>query len=360
MRRLYLKEIMTKELLKKYLNNRCNEKEVEEVIQWMKQQSFFNESKLFSETDWQEYQGEDSIVTEDKLDSLLDKIHHKIHLESHTQIPAKKIKLVSWLSRVAAVLLIPALAYLIFTVAENHQLNHQLALTAVDSIEVIAPVGSRTVVQLSDGSTVHLNYGSKIKYPQNFIGETREVDLIGEGYFEVAHNPEKPFIVKTSEISIKALGTTFNVYAYPETNKIATTLVEGKVVLEKILRNGELNSLGALVPGQHASFNKNSGEMVTSKGNIEKYIAWIDGKLVFDNEPISNLANTLSRMFNVDIEISDDIKDYTYTVTFVDEPLSQILDMMTIATPVSYKILPRTKNPDGTFSKQKILITKRI
>lgn len=351
---------MTIELLKKYLNNRCSEKEVEEVIQWMKQQSFSKESKLFGETDWLEYQGEDSTVAEDKLDRLLDKIHHKIHLETHTQIPAKKIKLVSWLNRAAAVLLIPALAFLFFTLAENHQLNDQLALTAVDSIEVIAPVGSRTVVHLSDGSTVHLNYGSKIKYPQSFIGETREVNLIGEGYFEVARNPEKPFIVKTGEINIKALGTTFNVDAYPETNKIATTLVEGKVVLEKILKTGELDNLGALVPGQYVSFNTNSGKMVSSQGNIDKYIAWIDGRLVFDNESITTIANTLSRMFNVEFEISDDIKDYTYTVTFVDEPLSQILDLMTVAARVNYKILPRKKNPDGTFSKQKIVLMKRI
>lgn len=350
---------MTKELLIKYLNNRCNEKEVGEVIQWMKQQSFSTESKLFSETDWQEYQGEDSIVTEDKLDSLLDKIHHKIHLETHDQIPAKKIKLVSWLSRAAAVLLIPALTFLFLTLTENHRLNQKLALTAVDSIEVIAPVGSRTVAHLSDGSTIHLNYGSKIKYPQNFIGETREVNLIGEGYFEIAHNPEKPFIVKTGKINITALGTTFNVDAYPETNKIATTLVEGKVVLEKILKNGDLDNLGALVPGQYVSFNTNSGEIVSSKGNIDKYIAWVDGKLVFDNESISAISKTLSRMFNVEFEISDDIKNYTYTVTFVDEPLSQILHLMTIATPVNYLILPRTKNPDGTFSKQKIVITKK-
>ena len=350
---------MTKELLIKYLNNRCNEKEVEEVIQWMKQQSFSSESKRFGSLDWQEYREEEGMVSDDKLDILLDKIHHKINIETHAKTPAKKIKLVSWLSRAAAVLLIPALTFLFFTLTENHQLNQQLALTGVDSIEVIAPVGSRTVVQLSDGSTVHLNYGSKIKYPQNFIGETREVNLIGEGYFEVAHNPKKPFIVKTREINIKALGTTFNVDAYPETNKIATTLVEGKVVLEKILKNGELKSIGTLVPGQYVSFNSNSGEMLSSKGNIDKYIAWIDGKLVFDNEPIGSMAKTLSRMFNVDIEISDDIKSNIYTVTFVDEPLFQILDMMTVATRVNYKILPRTKNPDGTFSKQKIMLTKR-
>ena len=105
-----------------------------------------------------------------------------------------------------------------------------MAIVSVDSLEVIAPVGSRTVVELSDGSVVHLNYGSRMKYPQNFSGETRSVVLTGEGYFKVAHNPDKPFVVSTGIIDVIAVGTIFNVNAYPENNNIATTLVEGKVI----------------------------------------------------------------------------------------------------------------------------------
>ncbi|NJM16183.1 MAG: DUF4974 domain-containing protein, partial [Bacteroidales bacterium] len=94
-------------------------------------------------------------------------------------------------------------------------------------------------------------------------------------------------------------------------------------------------------------------------GNIDKYIAWTDGKIVFDNEPLASVADKLSRIFNVEIIMAESVRDLSYTVTFVDEPLFQILDLMALATPIVYKALPRQKLPDGTFSKQKIRIDER-
>ncbi len=198
-----------------------------------------------------------------------------------------------------------------------------------------------------------------MKYPQNFTGDTRGVILTGEGYFNIAHNPEKPFIVKSGKLNVKALGTKFNVLAYPGEEIIATTLVEGKVVVEQKLANGNMKTIGSMEPGQHISYHINNEVISSTKGSVEKYIAWKDGKLVFENESIEEVTNRLSRMFNVDFEIANDVKDYSYTVTFVDEPLFQILDLMTIATPISYKALARKKLPDGTFSKQKIKIEKK-
>ena len=109
------------------------------------------------------------------------------------------------------------------------------------------------------GSLVHLNYGSRIKYPQNFLGETRGVTLVGEGYFEVAHNPDKPFIVTTSGINVRALGTEFNVNAYPENHVIATTLVKGKVLVEEIQNNGNLRVIKELSPGWHVEYDNKTG-----------------------------------------------------------------------------------------------------
>jgi len=137
-------------------------------------------------------------------------------------------------------------------------------------------------------------------------------------------------------------------------------LVEGKVFMEKILKDGTIQTIGSLIPGQHVNYNIETEEIESTRGEIEKYIAWKDGKLIFENEPITGVAKQLSRMFNVDIEIGDkSITDLTYTVTFIDEPLFQILNLMTIATPVKYKAFPREKMPDGTFTKQKIIFEKR-
>jgi len=350
---------MTKELLNKYLNNNCTPQEVDEVIHWVKQQSFYNESKELGKIDWQQFNDEESIISEEKLENLLDKIHHKLNIEEPRTIQMKSISIISWLSKVAAIIIIPVLAFLFYTISENNKLTNQIASVSVDSLEVIAPVGSRTVVELSDGSLVYLNYGSRIKYPQNFSGKTRRVTLSGEAYFEVAHNPDKPFVVITGLIDVKAVGTVFNVNAYSENNEIATTLVEGKVLVEKIKNNGNTETIEELIPGQHVIYEKNTGIVKSSQEQVDKFIAWKDGKLVFDNDPIEQVAQRLSRMFNVDIEVDDKVKQYKYTVTFVDEPLFQILELLTVATPIKYKALPRSKKPDGTFSKQKIIIERK-
>lgn len=350
---------MTKELLEKYLNNRCTSQEVDEVIQWMKQHSFFSESKKFGSTDWNQFREEHSPVSDEKLDTLLDKIHHKLNIEKPLTNQIKTDKLIRWISKYAAIMLIPVLSFLFYITSENIRLTNQITTVSVDSLEVIAPVGSRTIVELSDGSVVHLNYGSRIKYPQNFFGKTRSVVLTGEGYFEVAHNPDKPFVVTTGRINVRALGTVFNVNAYPENNEIATTLVEGKVLVEVKKNNGSIETKKELIPGQHVIYEKNTGVMNSSMERVEKYIAWKDGKLVFENEPIDQVVQRLNRMFNVDIQIDNDVIKYNYTVTFADEPLFQILELLSIATPIKYRALPRTKNSDGTFSKQIILIEKK-
>lgn len=350
---------MTKELLEKYLNNKCTSKEVDEVINWIKQESHYFESQKFAKSNWQKFNEEQSVVSNEKLDVLLDKIHHKINIDNSSTNRKRRNKLLGWVLKTAAILLIPVLSFLFFTIAENNRLTNQISSIAVDSLEVIAPVGSRTIVELSDGTTVHLNYGSRIKYPQNFFGETRNVTLSGEGYFEVAHNPEKPFVVNVGDINVRALGTVFNVMAYPKDGKIETTLLNGKVVLEQLNGNGTPKTFANLVPGQHIEYDKETTALTSSNGNVENYIAWKDGKLIFDNVPLNRIADRLSRIFNVEIQVSKDVEKYRYTVTFIDEPLFQILDLLSEATPIIYKTFPRSKNPNGAFSKQKIIIEKR-
>lgn len=355
---------MTKEILIKFLKNQCTTEEIDEVIRWTNTEAFNENSKNWGFDDWKSYQPDEIEVDNEKFSSLLDKIHHKINIESSRQkLSANKnftlSEVATWITRVAAILLLPVIAFLLFTISEKNMESAKYASQSIDSLEIVAPVGSRTVVHLSDGSEVHLNYGSKLKYPQIFSGNKREVMLLGEGYFNVAHNPEKPFIVNSGILKIKALGTSFNVNAYPGQDYIETTLVNGKVVIEKNEINVTTKTIGTMVPGQHVNYNLKTGAVNSTKGKVEKYIAWKEGKMIFEDDSIAYVAERLSRMFNVDIEVSDDIKDYLYTVTFVDEPLNQILDLMTIATPVKYKMLPRKKLPDGTFTKQKITISKK-
>lgn len=355
---------MTKDKIIKFLNNRCTDAELDEIIQWANSEAFSEESMAWGFSHWNVYREDGNTGDNKRFSAIFDKIQERITVESRMRDNRKSGKqlFLLRLTKAAAILLLPALAFLFYTLAEISAIKRgsvPLANLPADSLEVIAPIGSRTVVQLSDGSVVHLNAGSRLKYPQTFKGSTREVKLTGEGYFEVAHNAERPFIVKTGGLNVRALGTAFNVLAYPDVDEVETTLVEGKVVLERADPTGGTAPLEGMLPGQHVNYNRNTGAVARSAGNVEKYVAWKDGKLIFDETTIAEAADKLGRMFNVAIVVKDDIKDYTYTVTFEDEPLFQILDLMTIATPVRYKALPREKLPDGAFSKQKIILERK-
>ena len=353
---------MNKEIFVKYLNNKCSDQEFEELAKWIKQNVQHKEGRNWSFDQWKSFDPELQEKDEKKYRALLDKIHHEINLKQREKEGSKLITLsniAKWLSRAAAILFIPLLGVVFYLLINNNIQADKYADLTVDSLEVISPTGSRTVLQLSDGTEIHLNYVSKIKYPRTFTGNTREITLVGEGYFDVAHNPDKPFIVKTEKLNVKALGTEFNVQAYPEDDVVSTTLVEGKVVIDKILPGEKIEQIGVMVPGQHVTYNLNTDEIVSSKVSTEKYTSWKEGRMIFDNTPITEVARELSRKFNVDIEVEDNIKDLTYTVTFIDDPLYLILDLMTQTTPVTYKMFPREKLADGTFSKQKIRIEKR-
>lgn len=350
---------MKKELHIKYLNNQCTESELQEFLEWLETDALNEEGKRWGSEAWNSFTETDNIHDNNFI-AIFDKIQARIDANNDNSGKLPRLStLVRWVTKAAAILLIPVLTILFYTLSERKNGSAQYVNFATDSLEVIVPVGSKTVVQLSDGSEVQLNYGSKIKYPHFFSNNLREVTLTGEAYFKVAHNPEKPFIVKTKNLNIKAVGTEFNVLAYPGSDIIETTLVSGKVILEQVKKGGEIKRIGAMNPGSHVNVDLQSGLISTTKGPIEKYISWTEGKLMFDDTPILNVTEKLGMKFNVDFEVKDNIKGYKYTVTFANDPLYQILDLMTVATPISYKILPREKLPDGTYSKQKILLKKR-
>jgi transmembrane sensor len=179
---------MTKELLIKFLENQCTPDELEEVLFWIDKEASLDKGKDLVHDDWKSF-GEGGICADQKVsfNSLLDKIHHKININQSAISKPRKLRISSpvttWLTKAAAILLIPVLSILIYTLSFKSIHTARYADMVVDSLEIVAPAGSRTVVQLSDGTEVHLNSGSKIKYPRSFSGENRELSLCGEGFF---------------------------------------------------------------------------------------------------------------------------------------------------------------------------------
>lgn len=174
--------------------------------------------------------------------------------------------------------------------------------------QLIIPYGNQSRVVLSDNTIVWLNAGSRLVYPTLFRNKTREVLLFGEAYFEVAKNPEKPFIVKTSNIDIKVLGTKFNVSAYPEDNLIQTVLKEGSV---SIRRSGAKSNEKDIVikPNQIASFDISSKNTDIYQVDADVYSLWTKGLISFDETDFVRVIKKVERFYNISIKFSDTQKE---------------------------------------------------
>lgn len=170
--------------------------------------------------------------------------------------------------------------------------------------QLVIPYGKTSEIILSDGTHVFLNAGSRLIYPDFFADKNREVFLVGEAYFDVKHNEKQPFVVQTTDIRVRVLGTQFNVSAYPSDNIIETVLTSGKVRLEQN-NTGIFSETTDLSPGQLAAFNKT--ERITQLKNveIENYTLWKENLLKFESTDLSRVVKRLERYYNVRFRYAD-------------------------------------------------------
>lgn len=170
--------------------------------------------------------------------------------------------------------------------------------------QLVIPYGKTSEIILPDGTHVYLNAGSRLIYPDFFADKTREVFLVGEAHFDVEHNEKQPFVVQTTDIRIRVLGTQFNVSAYPSDNIIETVLTEGKVRLEQN-NSGMFSQTTDLQPGQLAAFNKTERTTKVKEVDIENYTLWKDGLFKFESTDLSRVVKKLERYFNIRFRYND-------------------------------------------------------
>ena len=194
------------------------------------------------------------------------------------------------------------------------------------------PRGGAYSLQLSDGTKVMLNSDSRLKFPQSFSGDTREVYLEGEGFFQVAKDAAKPFIVHCEKYAVRVLGTTFNISAYRNDEVSMTTLVEGRVNIECG------NTVVALTPGLMAAVA--DSKVTTREVNVESYISWTRDQFSFSEERLEDLLKKISRWYDVEFVFDDEeIKDYKFSGFMPRyESIDAILQIMEQAANVTFKM----------------------
>jgi transmembrane sensor len=358
------------DLIIRFLNGEASDKEIRLLREWINQSAENREEFIQMKISWMA-SAQMKKCNPDDIQKALFELNHKIR-ERGKIASERRIHRLRYILKISA-------AFLLFisigSAGTYFLLKNKISDSHVKSdntIHVYAPKGSKAITILPDGTKVWLNAGTDIMYNTSLFGKNeRQVTLIGEGFFKVTANPDKPFIVNAKNLKIRALGTEFNVKAYPEEDNVETTLVKGIVKVDGRDRDRKPFSV-TLKPKQQVKFHAGKATInsvvLTDPGkvdieklreiklenlitdlsvtpvvsNVERtdlYTSWKDESWIFKGEKISELAVLLERRFNVKIFFSsEELKEYRFTGTFQNETLEQVLQVLKLTAPLQYEI----------------------
>ena len=200
------------------------------------------------------------------------------------------------------------------------------------------PRGGEYLLTLSDGTMIYLNSESTLSFPVKFQGKERKVYLTGEAYFKVAKNTEHPFVVTAGELEVLVTGTTFGVRAYKDEKDIQTTLESGQVTVKVEGKSVKL------VPNKQVLFNKSTMGLEVRDVDVDLYLAWADGRLVYDNCPLEKILTDLGRWYNIDVFYSrDELRSYQFSLNVKKhEEFTQVLELIGKTGEVQFEIKDNT------------------
>lgn len=325
---------MDKQLVIKYLNHSCTSGELKEIEEWILDNQSNSECLFDAEQIWNlkhELYYSDEKILEETYTHLI-----STHGIAETKPIAKldrRTKLAThywWQIGVAAVIVTLLVVNLFSPCTAPISEAEELAYNSV-----IVPFGQRASVILADGTRINLNAGSTLRYPARFTGQTRNVDLEGEGFFKVAHDSSHPFIVKTKMLNVKVLGTMFNLRAYTS-EQTEVTLTEGKVEVES---NDQANKI-TMRPRDQVLYSEDNGMVLKQDMNTDFIFSWIKGEGVYVNKLLAEICADLERRFNVSITLDNpELAKTAFTCHFQENAtINQILKLLSDTRKLNFHI----------------------
>lgn len=300
---------------------------------------------------------DDSSLVQDGWSKLQEKLSILKNTEEETieaVPPVKKLQPRWWMNKAAVITAAVLLGGIVwFTLVKNNKATNS-SLAAAKEQQVTVPYGMSQKKLLPDGSEVWVNAGSSIRYTEDPLQNTREVFLEGEAFFKVKKDPEHPFIVHAGNITVRALGTEFNVQAYNNENIVAT-LLSGKV---QITMAEKPDQKIILVPNEKLTVTKKDVNAVDDDKedlkelsfqveeikpqpsiNTVEEVAWLQNRLAFKNEAFYKLAKRMERKYDMHIIFQDEaLKNEDLTGTFENESIDKALKLLQMTTPFRYRI----------------------
>ena len=351
-----------KRLFRKYFHSVLDPEEFSRMESFLVNRKNDREITRLMKSQWEQSVDEPHSGSQGQAE-LYDRIKKSIHMEGQKRIQ-RRLNRYTWGLRAAAVLLIALISGSIFYMrSKQDSLSRQWHTIAT-------PFGAKSRIILPDSTSIWLNAGSSIQYSNEFGIRKREVHLSGEAFFDVRHNPEALFMVKTSELTIKSYGTAFNVKSYPDEGTIETTLIEGSIGVTRTSNDAMNKDEVLLEPNQRVVYYRKTNTMDTgkpreqaqefplpteaesgkqkttyliSKGiDTKEYTSWKDGTIFISDETLEELAVKLERKYDVNIHIeSDALLNLRFTGSLENETVEQVIHAIGIAAQIDYEIEDR-------------------
>ena len=316
------------DILAAYLSGECSAEDKEQFESWLKadpanQKEYDMLVKAINSSAKQNYKW--------NTDKLWLKIVKEADIvEKPKTIPLTQRIFKSHVWRIAAIFFLLLSLPLLYTqVIQPYYQSQQME-------NIIVENGQQKKIQLPDGSVVMLDAGSSFSYNKDFAGNTREVFLEGEGFFEVKPNPDKPFIVHANNAIVKVLGTKFNVRAWQQNKRVKVAVAEGKVSFRN--KTKSIPHKVVLTKGQLSTLEENGTPSEPVTVDINKYIGWMDKEIIFNDAPLHEILFQVERWYNVKFELNDRaIADEHLTLHIQKKPLNDILELISALTDLKYK-----------------------
>lgn len=345
------------QLLAKQLGQTVSESEEKELEELLDRHPEFRFFKTIIQSVESERLHQEPVVKEDELvqeswSLLINEIKHTPDVNPEK----KRIIYHRWIKMAAIFIGVVMIAGGSFLYRQHfYEQQRDITTDGILTKQISLPYGAPKRIVLPDSSIVWLNAGSHLHYADNFIQKNREVYVTGEAYFDIKHDAGHPFLVHAGNVIIKVLGTAFNVEAYPDENKIETTLIQGKVQVQIA---GNPDKKIVLTPHEkltvtndsiHLSGNKlkrlkersfKVQEVVPSETSAPiPEIAWVQDKLAFQDERFDELTKQLERRYDVHITFEDtQLKQERLSGVFANENIEKAIKILQMTTPFSYKI----------------------
>lgn len=338
-------------LLYKYVAGICTEKEHNDIKTWLSSdpshKTVLEDVKKIWETS--DFLGMDHVDDHLDLENEWARMQQKMqstgapkqlklqkYQRSYDKSGTKRSKEVVWqISRVAALIALTiGVAYLMSQFFYNDQ--YDLAETESELREIYTEPRQLAGVTLRDGSRVNLSVDSKIRLSESFNANSRTVYLDGQAYFDVNHQPDRPFIVKTGNTEIKVLGTGFSVRAYPDDSNIQVVVQSGSVALNSNLDTSTESVV--LKAGELGEMDVESGFVNVIQVDVKDYLGWLEGRLVFKDAKLTHVSRDLERWFGVEFYINDEaLKSRRLTAVLDNRSLRNVLDVISVSMELYYE-----------------------